>query len=179
MGYSVSLPLLKKANKEAIMNAFDLFPYTEQKDYIWMSDDPDDHGYSKKLKNGIFYSYKALPNEVHYYLWFFSSLIVSKFGLIKKCKLTNKSYPYFLYDGITVYVIPEEDEVLFADKFVMYQVIKNVNDINIHSHMSKDVKERYKPEEFNLFFGDNDLLKEHCKALLNVINDIEQSKISK
>lgn len=172
MGYTVSVPLLKKAKKEAIMAAFSLFPYTAYNDYLWMNDNPEDHGYSKSLKNGIFYSYKCMPNEAHYYLWFFSSIIVSKFGLRKKCKLTDKSYPYFLYDGITVYVIPEEDEVLFTGKFVMYQVIKNVCDIDIHSHVSKDLKEKYTPEEFNLFFGDNDLLKEHCKNLLNVINKI-------
>lgn len=172
MGYSVALPLLKKANKDAILKAFELFPYKDYENYIWMSDDPEDHCYSKN-KNGVFYSYKCLPNEVHYYLWFFSAVIVSKFGLKKKCKLTDKSYPYFLYDGITVYVIPEEDEALFFDKFIMYQVIKNVDDIDIHSHMSKDVKAKYTQEEFNLYFGDNNLLKEHCKSLLNVINEIE------
>lgn len=172
MGYSVALPLLKKANKEAILKTFELFPYKDYEKYIWMSDDPEDHCYSKN-KNGVFYSYKSLPSEVHYYLWFFSAVIVSKFGLKKKCKLTDKSYPYFLYDGITVYVIPEEDEVLFADKFIMCQVIKNVVDINIHSHMSKDVKEKYTPEEFNLYFGDNDLLKNHCKNLMKIINEID------
>lgn len=55
MGYSVSMPLLKKANKSAIMTAFSLFPYTDYNDYVWMSDDPDEHGYSKTIKNGIFY----------------------------------------------------------------------------------------------------------------------------
>lgn len=172
MGYSVALPLLKKANKEAIMKAFELFPYKDYEKYIYMSDDPEDHCYPKN-KNGVFYSYKSLPSEVHYYLRFFSAVIVSKFGRKKKCKLTDKSYPYFLYDGITVYVISEEDEVLFDDNYVMCQVIKNVDKIDIHSHMSKDVKEKYTPEEFNLFFGDNDLLKEHCKILLNAINTIK------
>lgn len=172
MGYSVALPLLKKANKDAILKAFELFPYKDYEKYIWMSDDPDEHGYSKN-KNGVFYSYKSLPSEVHYYLRFFSAMIVSKFGFKKKCKLTEKSYPYFLYDGITVYVIPEEDEVLFSDNFIDYHVIKDVNDIDIHSHMSKDVKENYTLEKFNLLFGDNDLLKEHCKKLLNIINEIK------
>lgn len=72
-----------------------------------------------------------------------------------------------------MYVIPEEDKALFSDKFVMYQVINNVDDIDIHSHMNKALKEKYTPKEFNLSFGDNDLLKEHCKTLLNFINMIE------
>jgi hypothetical protein len=172
MGYSVSLPLLKKANKEAIMAAFNLFPYTDYNDYLSMSDDPDDHGYSKTIKNGIFYSYKCMPNDAHYYLWFFSSLIVSKFGLTKKCKVTDKSYPYFYYDGIIVYVIPKEDRSAFDHSGLKFNVLQDVDDIDIHSHMSKKVKGTYEQEEFNLLFGDNDLLKEYCKNLLNVVGEI-------
>lgn len=40
MVYSVALPLLKKANKEAILNAFELFPYKDYEPYVCMIDDP-------------------------------------------------------------------------------------------------------------------------------------------
>lgn len=172
MGYTVTIPLLKKANKEAIMAAFKLFPYTSYNDYIWMSDDPEDHGYAKNLKNAIFYSYKCMPNDAHYYLWFFSSVMVSKFGLSKKCKLNDKSYPYFYYDGITVYVIPEDDRTDFDGSDIMFNVLQHVDNIDIHSHMSQDIKANYTKEQFDLLFGDNDLLKEHCKILSNVSDNI-------
>jgi hypothetical protein len=110
-----------------------------------------------------------MPNDAHYYLWFFSSLIVSKFGLTKKCKLTDKSYPYFYYDGIIVYVIPKEDRSAFDNSDIMFNVLQDVDDINLHSHMSKEVKNNYTQEQFNLLFGDNDLLKEHCNILLGSI----------
>lgn len=172
MGSTVSIPLLKTANKNALIDAFNLFPYPAYEPYIWMSDDPENHVGAKNYRHGIFYSKKTMPNDISYYLRFYCSRVVSKFGPKKRCKVTNKNYPYFYDDVTTVYVIPEEDKHFFNNTDYEFSVIGNIDNINIHSNII-DIEKKYTKDEINLFFGDNELLKLNCQHVLDVINGIK------
>jgi len=177
MGYTLSLPLLKKSNKAAIMAVLENFLYEDEKQYVWMSDDSEDHSYSVNLNNGIFYSYKSMPTEVHYYIWYSIALMASKFGRKKTSKLTGKKYPYFYYDSVVIYVITKEDESIFKqaslnDYDLKYRVLEDIKDINIHKRLV-DIDKKYTPEEIKLSFGDNDLLKTNCQLVFDAVNTIK------
>lgn len=169
MSYTLSIPLKMKANKDSLVEDFQ-FPYTEYKKFIKVSCNIEEHDYPKKIKNGIFCSYKVMRQDAAYYLRFFASNIAIKNGLKKICKVNKKSYPYYYYDWKIVYIIPKNDVSDF-NEYLMYEdfdihVNEEVEDINIHFHIKKSIMD-IKEKEFNDLFGDNELLKNNCKDLLN------------
>lgn len=174
MGYTISVPLLKKVNKEAIIEEFDKFPYENEREYVWMNEHADDHSYSVDIKNGIFCSYKTMPMDTQYYIWYFSALMASRFGRKKMCKQVGNKYPYFYYDSKIIYVIPARDEFLFEDfEFdddFSYKVLQDIDDIYIYRNV--DVNDKVALEDAKLFFGDNDVLKMNCQKLLDFVNNI-------
>lgn len=167
MSYTLSIPLKIKASKDYLVEAFQ-FPYTEYTDFIKISCNIAEHDYPKKIKNGIFCSYKVMRQDAAYYLRFFASKVAIKNGLKKICKVNKKSYPYYYYDWKIVYIIPKNDVYDF-NEYLMYEnfdihVNEEIEDINIHSHIKKSIMD-VKEKEFNDLFGNNELLKNNCNKL--------------
>lgn len=174
MGYSITIPLKKKIDREQYISLLDETPYHQLNTYLRAGEDYEDFSYVVKCKNAIYCDFKALNEAEKYYLLFFASQLAIKHGLKKTCKKNNKMYPYFYYDHEVTYVIPKEDEKDFDptayEKFRIH-VNDKIEDINIHAHL-KNKKFDMSEKEFNEFFGDNNLLKENCKKLFELLDAI-------
>jgi hypothetical protein len=173
MAYTLSIPLENKEKKEDLISAFE-FPYGESKEFVKLSSKINEHDYPKKVKNGIFISYKTYKNDVKYYLEFYAQTITIRYGLKKICKINKKEYPYYYLDSRLVFVIPENDISDF-NEFLMYEnfnivVYTEVDNINIFKHVER--KMDINDQDFKNLFGDNDLLKINCNELLKRLNKI-------
>ena len=183
MTNTLTIPLKPKTDRSVLVNTFKL-PYSQYKKFVKVSDNMYEHDYPQEIKNAIFCSFKVIPEYLSYYLFFFASQIAIKSGLTKICIVNNKKYPYFYYCDLLMYVVPASDRNDFNSDLIYrnfsadlkyrdfnIQVVDDIEDINIHSHL--DIKKMtITDEEFKRLFGDNELLKENCKALSDSISVI-------
>lgn len=171
MSYTLTIPLALTTDKDFVFQLFKN-PYEQFKKFIKVSYDIKEHDYPENVENPIYCSYKVLPAEVSYYLFFLASQVAITYGLKKTCSINNKVYPYFYSDSKLAYVISECDLADF-NKLLMYpdfdiHVDTSIESININSHVDIN-KMNISDELFKKLFGDNVLLQSHCQAVLDKI----------